>query len=223
MALSIARTSAQRFSTSSGGANITALAWNAGDIIIFYGGLHDPLGGAGGTYNPTNANLSFARTKVCGGGNLTAFYAAAIAGSNQTGQTITINQSVGSRRGAICTWTVSGATGFDPNASQPRESVSPVHTLGGMNSDKAHDMFFQAGFQTSTATNITTPAGWANATGQACSTTTGGIQAATLTVSTTQSGLSATWGSVATALLVADAFTSDALGSLPFNRGHIIF
>lgn len=223
MALGISILSSQRFSTSGAGANITALSWAAGDIIIFYGGLHDPLGGAGGTYNPTNSNLAFARSLVCGGGNLTGYYAAAIAASAQSSQTITINQSVGSRRGAICTWKITGATGFDPNSSQPRQSGSPVNTLGGMNSDKSNTMFFQAGFQSTTATNITTPAGWTNSSGIACSTTTGGMQSAVHTFSTPQSALSATWGSAAQGLLVAECVTSDPLASLKRNFSSIVW
>ncbi len=99
-----------------GAKSVGGLAWSSGDRIYVWGGIEN----AGGTIaTPTNANLAFQlRVSVTTGGSnqCACWWWEAVAGSSQTGQTISMANPGGNRAAGIMVWVITGASGF-ANAS----------------------------------------------------------------------------------------------------------
>lgn len=213
MALTCTSVHATRWTTSSVAGSITGISWNAGDIIVYFGGLFKSSGGVG-TLTPSNANLTFSRHIARNnGGTLSTDYWAAIATSSQSGQTIAVSQSVGSSQGSQTLHVISGGvTGFDSDASIPAGTNSPVQTSPSINTTQRNTLVYLNAFQASTATRCGVPSGWTASGGIGPSTSAGGTTPCFKLFTGAQTGLTATYsGGSVQELIDVDAYTSDEL------------
>ena len=120
----VSYTSVSNWSVSTTPKTIASLAWNAGDVLVIVGGTQAADTGIG---TPTNANLTFTlqASDTSGGTNDCASYVwTAIAGSSQTGQTISASRSGTTQNWGYSVWVLrpdgTGAVGV--NAANLTES-----------------------------------------------------------------------------------------------------
>lgn len=214
---------AQRWGTASGPVGTSGVSYNAGDILVFFGGCFNS-GGSPASLTPSGlTGVTWSRHTFLVNGTLRTDLWAGIAASTQSGQTLSVSQSLGSQQAAYGLAAITGATGFDTNANAQQSAFG--HTISLIDTDLPDDLVFIGAFQASTATQVTTPAGWNAGPGINSTTTNGGVHCAWKTFSAAQSDLSATYGSTSNAQLQSDAFTADAIPnpSLKRSQGVIIW
>ena len=96
---------------------ITGLSWNTGDVIVVVGGVENndiTLS------TPTNANLTFTlrASQTSGGAGEAGIYVwTAVAGSSQTGQTVSLARSAAVQQFGFAVWVCPGGSGSFANAS----------------------------------------------------------------------------------------------------------
>lgn len=132
MAITVASFTAPNWDdTASGTRTVTGVSWNSGEFIVAGGTAFD----ASLTLTtPTNASLTFSllNSQTDGGtAEVPVWFWTAVAGSTQSGQTISTTISDAARKGGICVWVISGQNSVIAAGNNRTESAFSYNPTAG--------------------------------------------------------------------------------------------
>src|SRR5512139_2352733 len=140
MAASVSSFTASALNTTATPKTVTTLSWTAGDVIVVIGGAET----ADTTLNnPTNANLTFgapqASNTAGGAGDCDVYVWRAVAGSTQTGQTISCSRGATSGQWGFFVWVDTGVSSTaNPSANLTESNFTFTPSAGSI----VHYAFF---------------------------------------------------------------------------------